>query len=255
MPGRALALALTLTASLSLAPPAYAQRSVGAVLLGRVTVDSTKQVLPGAAVSIPSLSLKATTDSLGRFRFAGIPAGRRGLRVDMLGYAPLRTAIEFSTGDTVEVEIGVSPSIDRLDAIEILATQNSTRTLFDFERRRAAGTGEYLTAEDLKKYTSGRLSDALRTLRGISTITGQGGGIYAISGRASNNRQGSCYAAVMLDGSWVYDGDRWQTPFNVNSILPGELAAVEFYRGLSNTPVELQGRRNSCGVLVLWTVQ
>lgn len=255
MPGRPFATALLVASTLLPLRDGTAQRPGGAVLLGRVTVDSTKQVLAGASVSIPSLSLKTTSDSLGRFRFDGIPPGRRGLRVDMLGYAPLRTAIEFSTGDTVEVEIGVSPSMDRLDAIEIVATQNPSRTLFDFERRRASGTGEYLTAEDLKKFTSGRLSDALRTLRGISTITGQGGGVYAVNGRASNSRQGSCYSAVMLDGSWIYDGERWQTPFNVNSILPGELAAVEFYRGLSNTPVELQGRRNSCGVLVLWTVQ
>ena len=57
----------------------------------------------------------------------------------------------------------------------------------------------------------------------------------------------------MLDGVWVYDGDRTQQPFNVNSINPVDVAAVEYYRGLSNTPVELQGTRNSCGALVIWT--
>ena len=57
----------------------------------------------------------------------------------------------------------------------------------------------------------------------------------------------------MLDGSWVYDGDRSQSPFDVNSINPDDIAAIEYYRGLSNTPVELQGIRNSCAVLVIWT--
>lgn len=247
-------LAAAMLAALAVWPArlATAQGRGGAVLLGRVTADSTNARLPGARVSIPSIGASALTDSLGRFRFIGVPAGRRGLRVDLLGYAPLRTAIEFSAGDTIEIDIGLSPSSERLDAVEVVAMRNPDLRLADFERRRASGTGEYLTADDIHRLSRGRLSDALQTLRGVRTTTSSGG-TYLIGGRASGNRTGTCFTAVMLDGSWVYDGDRWQTPFNVNSLVPGDIAAVEFYRGLSNTPVELQGSRNSCGVLVVWT--
>ena len=79
------------------------------------------------------------------------------------------------------------------------------------------------------------------------------GGTYLVGARGSGGRRGTCFTAVMLDGVWVYDGDRTQQPFNVNSINPVDVAAVEYYRGLSNTPVELQGARNSCGALVIWT--
>lgn len=230
---------------------AEAQRPGTALLLGRVTVDSTTQVVPGAEVIIPSLGLRTTTDSLGRFRIEGVAPGRRGLRVNMLGYAPLRTAVEFSAGDTVEMEIGISASTEEMTAIEIVARQNSSRTRMDFERRRASGTGLYLTEDDLKRQGQGRLSDVLRKQAGVSTITGNSGGTYLVGARS--DRGARCFTAVMLDGSWIYDGSRGQTPFDVSGLRTEDIAAIEYYRGLSNTPVDLQGIRNSCGVLVVWT--
>lgn len=238
---------------LFLSAAAAAQRAPAAVLLGRVVVDPTKLPVRGAEVVIPSLTLRTVTDSLGRFRLEGIAPGRRGLRVNMIGYAPLRTAVEFSAGDTVELEIGISPSSEEMAAIEIVEAQNSQRQLLDFERRRATGTGEYLTAEDIRIRSRGRLSEALRTLNGVSLLS-TGSGVLLVGGRASGRGIGTCYTAVMLDNVWVYDGDRTQSPFNVNSLNPDDIAAIEYYRGLSNTPVELQGIRNSCGVLAIWTM-
>lgn len=242
---------VTLALSTALAQPAGGQRPGTALLIGRVTVDSTKQAVPGAEVLIPSLSLRTLTDSLGRFRIEGVTAGRRGLRVNKIGYAPLRTAVEFSSGDTVEMEIGISGSAEEMAAIEIVARQNGSQSLVDFERRRASGTGAFLTAEDLRIRSRGRLSESLRTLGGVNVISGNSGGTYLVGARTG--RGSTCFTAVMLDGSWVYDGDRSQPPFDLNSINPDDIAAIEYYRGLSNTPVELQGIRNSCGVLVIWT--
>ena len=190
----ALLLALVLAALVPATAPAQARG--GAVLLGRVTADSTNQRLPGARVSIPSIGASALTDSLGRFRFVGVPPGRRGLRVDLLGYAPLRTAVEFSAGDTIEIDIGLSPSSEHLDAVEVVAARNPDLRLADFERRRASGTGEYLTADDIHRLSRGRFSDALLTLRGVRTTTSSGG-TYLIGGRASGNRTGTCFTAVI----------------------------------------------------------
>jgi Carboxypeptidase regulatory-like domain/TonB-dependent Receptor Plug Domain len=243
-----------LIAAFAAAPPLWSQqRPSAAVLLGRVFADdSAKRPVSGAEVLIPSLSLRALTDSLGRFRIVGIAPGRRGLRVNKIGFAPLRSAVEFSTGDTVEMDIGLSVSFEEMAAVEIIEAQNRSR-LTEFERRRATGTGDYLTSEDIAHRSRGRLSEAIRSLGGVSLLTSSTGGTYLISGRASSSRTGTCYTAVMLDGVWMYDGDRTQSPFNVNSINPDDVAAIEYYRGLSNTPVELQGQRNSCGALVIWT--
>jgi hypothetical protein len=232
--------------------PALSQPPAAAILVGTVVADSTKQPVAGAEILIPSASLRAVTDSAGRFRITGIPSGRRGLRVNKIGFAPLRTAVEFSTGDTVEMEIGLTVSFEEMAAVEIVEAQNPSR-LTEFERRRASRTGDYLTNEDIVHRSRGRLSEALQTLGGVNIMTGGSGGTYLVGARGSGGRRGTCFTAVMLDGVWVYDGDRTQQPFNVNSINPVDVAAVEYYRGLSNTPVELQGTRNSCGALVIWT--
>ncbi len=257
MPSRRFAptllLAATLAASLAAAPAASQQRPAAAVLTGRVFADdSSKRPIEGAEVSIPSVSLRTLTDSLGRFRITGIAPGRRGLRVNKLGFAPLRSAVEFSTGDTVEMDIGLSVSFEEMAAVEVIEAQNRSR-LTEFERRRAGGTGDFLTNDDIVHRGRGRLSEAIRSLGGVSLRSGSSGGTYLVGARASGGRAGTCYTAVMLDGVWMYDGDPMQQPFNVNSINPEDVAAIEYYRGLSNTPVELQGRRNSCGVLVIWT--
>jgi hypothetical protein len=238
----------------AVAGPAGAQaRPQAAILLGTVVADdSTKRPIAGAEVLIPSVSLRTVTDSLGRFRLVGIAPGRRGIRVNKVGFAPLRSAVEFSTGDTVEMEIGMSVSFEEMAAVEIVEAQNQSR-LTEFERRRATGTGEYLTNEDIIHRSRGRLAEAIRTLGGVNLMSSGSGGTYLVGARASGSRTGTCFTAVMLDGVWVYNGERTQTPFNVNSINPKDVAAVEYYRGLSNTPVELQGRRNSCGALVIWT--
>ena len=120
-----------------------------------------------------------------------------------------------------------------------------------FRSRRASGTGLFLTEDDLKRQGQGRLSEVLRKQAGVSTLTGSSGGTYLVGARS--DRGARCFTAVMLDGSWIYDGSRSQTPFDVSSLSTENIAAIEYYRGLSNTPVELQGIRNSCGVLVVWT--
>ena len=75
-----------------------------------------------------------------------------------------------------------------------------------------------------------------------------------------------CYAAVVLDGAFVYGaGDGYDPPgggnpgskgerkFNLNAIDPSMLAAIEYYAGPASIPVKYNGTRSTCGLLILWT--
>ena len=57
----------------------------------------------------------------------------------------------------------------------------------------------------------------------------------------------------MIDRSWVYEGRRNELPFDLNSISPDAVQAMEYYRGMSYIPAEFARERNTCGVLVIWT--
>jgi hypothetical protein len=145
----------------------------------------------------------------------------------------------------------------------------------EFEDRRLAGNGgKFLTQADLEKRPFATLTDALRQLPGIDFTRNNMNGRerYAVAGRMSqpvcvlcngprsNGVMVPCYAAVVLDGAFVYGagenggsngGD--ERKFDINSIDPSTLAGVEFYVGPATMPVQYNATRHTCGLLVLWT--
>jgi hypothetical protein len=70
----------------------------------------------------------------------------------------------------------------------------------------------------------------------------------------------ACYSQVWLDGMLmnrqVTNGPRGQRvspPFDVNTIPPTQIEAVEFYATPAQTPQKYSGFGSACGVLVIHT--
>jgi len=76
--------------------PAFlsAQATSTATFTGSV-VDSVQRPIANAEVSLPGVSLSATTAENGTFRLAGIPAGIHRVIVRRIGYGQLDTLIIF----------------------------------------------------------------------------------------------------------------------------------------------------------------
>jgi uncharacterized protein YfaS (alpha-2-macroglobulin family) len=70
--------------------------SLGApgVVWGVVIDGRTREPLAGAQVSVPGTELRTVTDAAGRFELAGVPPGRRLLRVGAVGKEPLSRVVE-----------------------------------------------------------------------------------------------------------------------------------------------------------------
>jgi hypothetical protein len=108
---------LLATSALFASVDADAQQSAGTAarhaILAGVAVDSIRGgVLQGASVFISGTSLSATTDSSGRFRITGIPAGSRVMEIqhpllDSLGLALTTRPKTFSDGDSSFVMLSV----------------------------------------------------------------------------------------------------------------------------------------------------
>jgi hypothetical protein len=118
--------------------------------------------------------------------------------------------------------------------------------LYDFERRRVAGPGRYLTWTDLRLKDGWRTADVLRRL-GIFTRRDRFGGEVVLSGRRST----TCPARIWLDGVELAQGAG--VLVDINSFTVETLAGVEFYSGASETPPEFNVSGSGCGTLVLWT--
>jgi hypothetical protein len=226
--------------------------------------------LRGAEVGIPELGLIARTDSSGQFRLAGIPAGRRIVIVRLLGFAPAQHVLNFVADDSTEADFTLAPTVQKLAGVTVNAAAPVVDKLADFERRRAAGFGHFLTRDILAKNENRQLAEIMSVIPGQHVQRSRNSNVaWVVGGRGTQSflRNCSardisdlvkgagcnCYAAVFLDGALVYGGNDGEILFDINSIQPRDIAGIEFYNGPANTPPEFNGTRLACGAVVIWT--
>ena len=254
----------------------------GATFTGVVVFDSTKAPVEGAEVALPELGLSTRTDAMGAFRIAGIPAGEHRVSVRRVGLGAADTRVIFQGQETVERRVLLGRAI----ALEPTTVSGGTndRHMPGFEDNRRAGLGHFMTRDDLEKFTGMKLVTALQTMApSFSAIIGRGGAytypssrhappLHECPGRADpkdcaesqgaywpdelERRRGitvACYAVVYLDGVRV-NGSREPTePFDISTIPPEQVEAVEYYDGGAQTPLKYSRINARCGVLVIWT--
>ncbi|MBL8984034.1 MAG: hypothetical protein JNL26_17745 [Gemmatimonadetes bacterium] len=141
--------------------------------------------------------------------------------------------------------------------------------LHDFYERKRHGIGAFLlrgvfdearsprTSEILSRHVSGlRIvpspcsSQAFVATTRFSGALTRGASVQ-VCGRGLS--PAICLVNVMLDGIVVFNGAPGQPPFDVNSLQPGEIAAVEYYGGPSRIPASLNATSGACGLVGIWT--
>ena len=68
-----------------------------------------------------------------------------------------------------------------------------------------------------------------------------------------NGAKPACYSNVYLDNMKIYSGRHEEPLFNINTISPDRIEAIEYYSGVSQIPNMYTGLDTTCGVLVIWT--
>jgi hypothetical protein len=142
--------------------------------------------------------------------------------------------------------------------------------LTEFEERRLNGIGQFLTRADVEKQHPRALPDILASLPGVR-IARADGQAFVTSGRGTvtgtNERRQissridreraanrACYADVYLDGFPMYMGKAGETIFDVSSISPVNVEAIEFYASAALTPPKYSRMgAGQCGTLLIWT--
>lgn len=239
--------------------PTGAQEPAGPVLRGRVLSDSADAPIAGAILGLPGFGLIVQSDSLGNFVFPGrMPTRLILIRVTALGFKPIDTSVELTAPDTADVDFIMSKSAQLLGAVRVGASRVERR-FAEFERRRSVGAGTFFTDSIIRRYArAGRVSTLISSrsqLRVVGAPRGVGTEQFVIGARGSELSFGGarpCYAAVLLDGSWVYSGQSGEPPFNINGIAAENVAAMEVYRSSTDIPVEFRRIGNFCGLVVLW---
>ena len=218
-------------------------------LLG-VFDDATGQPVGGAEVLNLATQKKAVTSVTGAVSLAGLEPGVTVFHIRKIGYASRMQTVVVSPTDTASVTMVLKPLAQELPEVRTTAPNTATGKLSSFERHREAGMGHFLTQAQLEK-SEGRLTSyALRTIPGIRMVMRGGSSAFVSTTRGAMSIGPTCLSAVMVDGIVVYRGTKGQTPFDINSIRPEEMAGVEFYAGGASMPIEY---RFGCGLVVIWT--
>ena len=228
-----------------------------AVFTGVVLADSTNQPLAGAEVVLPELGTYAVTNERGVFRLTDIPVGERQIQVRRVGYAPFEQRLNFAANEVVNKRV----LLERVVMLDSVRTTAVTSGIPSFDEHKRLGLGHFITSEQLEKREVSHLAEVLETIPSLQITRDGPTKAYATRSRgtisfndAGGTRGHVCYATVYWDGHAVYSNvDTTQPRFDLNSIPVGEIQAIEYYAGPSETPAEYSGLNSTCGVLVIWT--
>jgi hypothetical protein len=235
---------------------AHAQRP--AVLRGSVLKDANDAPIAGAEVAIPRLGIGVASDSAGDFRLSAIVPGQQIVWVRKLGFAPISAVLTFAAGDTLERDFAMAVVAQALPGVSVTAPPPVPPKLSQFEERRKAGFGHFITQDQLEKNEDRLVSEMMATVPGVRIVQGGARGAFVASGRdpgksAGRGRIIPCFAAVVLDGVFVYQALQGEPLWDINSIQTSSIAGIEYYAGGATMPPQYSGTRKSCGLLIIWT--
>lgn len=248
----------------------------GATFAGIVISDSTHLPIVAAEIAFPELGKTVLADSEGRFRVLGIPAGNQHLVVRRLGYGAAEATVPFAAHEIVERRIVLGQAIS-LSAV-VVSEREVDRTMPGFEENRRVGLGSFLTRQDLEKFAGMRLATALQQTRGFGMVDGRGHqwptsrraplplcgnadyekcmnsqGFYIPSPQEiAQGMRTACYAQVYIDGVLMNGGHEPTDPFDIGTLAPEQVEAIEYYASPAETPLKYSRMASTCGVLVIW---
>jgi iron complex outermembrane receptor protein len=90
--------------------------------------DSSGSGLANAAVSVEGTGLRATTGTGGEYEIRGVPAGRRNLRVRLIGYQAATATVEVSEGSEVRQDFTLGRSAVQLAPIDVVLGSRARHT-------------------------------------------------------------------------------------------------------------------------------
>ncbi len=254
-------------ALLALLVPSLLSAQGTAQFRGRVT-DSTGTALADVSVTVVEAGRTTRTDSTGFFVIRGLAPGAYHIAIRRPGFGPIMGGGRFAAGDSIDMTFRMRRLVVALDTVRTDTTRVRSEWQLEFDRRRSAGFGTFLTTKDYSYREGANLSDIIKSKVSGMELQRWNGHVYAFGAHAPKLPCGPpfgepckgdwpdhCYMQVYVDGTLRYSYNAGNTvePFDLNDFTPGQIAAIEVYLGGADTPREFAGNGAGCGTIVLWT--
>lgn len=238
-------------------------------LAGRVVDDRSEHPLSGVEVSIAALTRSTVTDSLGKFVLREVATGRYLVQLRKIGFQPLSASISITGPDGPEQTLRLVAGATALAKVETFATPLDRRLAAFEAHRQEKNGGTFITAEAMEKEVGRPLADVLQSVRGVDIVRGPSGATWFGTRRGIDSFRnmpgvtpgdrmkgasaGFCYAAVVINGVFVYRGGDGEELFDLSTLQPTRILGIEVYRGGATMPLEYNATRSTCGLLVIYT--
>jgi len=209
-----------------------------------VVRDSAGAAIEGVSVSVPGTSV--LTDVRGTFQLFTMDFDTVTISIRRLGFEPIEALLGARNGlwDTVVVQLDASARRLADVSVKSNAPSRAMLAMRNFDERKARGLGTFITREEIVERGSSRLSDLMRTKRGVNVVRGKVRFVAYGSSRGT-----ACIPDIWLDGTR-------NRGMELDELPPSTVEMMELYPNISTVPVEFQAfgaNTAPCGVIVVWT--
>jgi iron complex outermembrane receptor protein len=226
--------------------PLPAQETTGTVR-GRVTDQSSELPLRGPTVRLGGATAEARMD--GTYLLTGVPGGTDTLRVTMIGYAPLAQPVTVAGGQTVDVDLALTPQAVNLAELVVIGYG---------EERQGNITGA-VTKVTAEEFNTGRIVTPTELIQnkvaGVQVIdNNEPGGRTSIRVRGPTSTNASNEPLYVIDGLPLgTDAGGGVTPGRdpLNFLNPDDIADITVLRDAASAAI--YGTNAANGVVLITT--
>jgi len=205
-------------------------------LAGRVVDHQSHSAVAAARVVLLGTNYQTAVDGDGRFRKEGLTAGTYVVQVRAPGYAAGSWVIPLEDRETRSQDFELEPLAVELDPVAV------ERRALEFEQRRAAGRGYFITEDKIQQTRPRTLGDLFRTVPGVRLVCRGSSSCTVRMARAPRE----CRPDFVVDG--------FEASNSTSLDMPAVgIMRIEIYRTLSETPIQFLRTDNQCGTIVIWT--
>ena len=195
------------------------------IVRGVVRAAEANAGLDGALITIEETGQTTSTDDLGRFRFANVPAGRYTVTVSYLGFAETSQVVDLEAGGDVTLPFQLASALD----VIVVRGSRSARAQALNRERTADNISTVLSSDFLGQFDGATISEALRRAPGIAfeqdEVTGDGTNII-VRGLAPDLN------TVTLNGLRLPEGSGTGRSADLSNILTESIAEITINKTL-----------------------
>ncbi len=212
--------------SWTLPASAAAETSSAGGIVGRVVNASSGNYLNNARVVVRGTTLATTTNEVGEYRLAGVPAGDALLAVTFAGMEAQVTTIRVAAAQTVQRDFALTlagqDKIVQLAAYTVAEREMSGQAIALQERRNAPNIKNVISLEEFGDMGEGNVGEFLKFVPGISMSynpqTPQSAGIRGMPATGT---------IVMVNGSEMASSQDGTRTFDLGLSASGNVDRVE----------------------------